>query len=244
MNCNNTIEFEIDSVINMLKYALSESHSIDTLNCDTSAESDNTESSIFEMTKILFKKINITFKALSKIIKILLLLVNDEKYQDSINHDIRFPPDMDTLIIVLGTFDKAFTHEITEQLFYMLSFPAYSDLYKISNINSLLIPFVANGDINYKSLNLDYSKFINIVKDFTCDVLNLNTDFEYSDIIETVIGSDVNQLEPDPESDKEAGVPEVNQLESGPESDKEAGVPEVNQLEPESDLNSCLVPPS
>jgi len=131
----------------------------------------------------LFKKINMTFKALKFILKNLISNIDEENYKKALNNDIKFPKDMDSLTIIIGAFDKAFSDDNIESLFNIVDFHSYSDLYTISEINALLIPFVADDKIKTEKLKKDYIEFTGIVKEFICDVLNLNDSLDNSIII-------------------------------------------------------------
>ena len=131
----------------------------------------------------LFKKINMTFKALKFILKNLISNVNEENYKKALNNEIKFPKDIDSLTIIIGAFDKAFSDDNIESLFNIVDFHSYSDLYTISEINALLIPFVADDKIKTEKLKNDYIEFTEIVKEFVCNVLNLNDNLDNSIII-------------------------------------------------------------
>lgn len=209
MEFANHIKNENQNVIEMLKYALLENTKlrqlqetlktlnelkINSKNIDEQPDNDYLKIDEMKETEIkipnysesqnLFKKINLTFKSLSLLLKILLLRIDEKKYQDAKDQKIIFPPNIDTMAIIIGTFNEAFSNDVSEMLFNILSFPAYDDLYNISNINTLLIPFVANDQINEKILKSDFDEFIILVKDFACEVLSLNTNLEPNDIVE------------------------------------------------------------
>jgi hypothetical protein len=138
-------------------------------------------------TTDIFKKIILLFKGLSDLLKILLLQINNENYQLAASEKIKFPDNIETLIIVMGTFDEAFDENVMRMLFNIIDFPEYNELYTISKINYLLIPFVANGDIKKDCLVADFNKFCVLVKSFVRYALNLNDDLEqYNNIIETI----------------------------------------------------------
>lgn len=188
-----TIEYEKSNAINMLKFALCKDEKIEKLQNMLDILKDveyklNPDIDIptTNEPQQLFKKINLLFKGLSNLIKILLLQINEKQYQDAKNQKIIFPHDMDTLIIILGTFDKAFNEELTEMLFQIISFPMFTDLYNISNINTMLIPFVADEKINKILLKKDFDEFSGLVRDFACGVLNLNINLDPYDWIDVV----------------------------------------------------------
>lgn len=188
-----TIEHEKSITIDMLKYALCNDAKTEKLQNMLNSLKDieyklNPDIDIptTNEPQQLFKKINLLFKGLSNLIKILLLQINDKQYQDAKDQKIIFPHDIETLTIILGTFNKAFNEELIEMLFQIISYPAFTDLYNISNINTLLVPFVADDKINKILLKKDFDKFSILVKDFACEVLNLNTDFDPYDWVDVV----------------------------------------------------------
>lgn len=160
---NNSNEKVIKSIIvDMLKYS---THPIEILNS-------------YETKINLFKKINFTFQSLNKLIKLLLLRIDDKNYQMANDQKIIFPYDLNTLIVILGTFDRAFSYEHKQLLFNILTFPEYEILYKISNINSNMIPFVIDDQTDYSKINDNFKKFNILVTNFACNILNLNTEYE------------------------------------------------------------------
>lgn len=188
-----TSDANISSTIDMLKFALYKDEKIDKLQdiLNNLKEINYTLDSKIDIPSVnishqLFKKINLLFKSLSNLIKILLLRIDDEQYQDAKDQKIIFPHDIETLIIILGTFDKAFNEELTDILFQIISWPTFGDLYNISSINTMLIPFVADDKIDEILLKKDFDDFSILVKDFACEVLNLNIDFEPHNWIEAV----------------------------------------------------------
>jgi hypothetical protein len=188
-----TIKHESSITIDMLKFALCKDEKTEKLHDMLNSLKEvnytlNSEITIptTSNTHQLFKKINLLFKSLSNLIKILLLRIDDEQYQKAKDQKIIFPHDMETLIIILGTFNKAFSEDLIEMLFQIISCPTFTDLYNISNVNTLLIPFVADDKINEDLLKKDFADFSILAKDFACEVLNLNTDFEPYNWIEVV----------------------------------------------------------
>jgi hypothetical protein len=126
----------------------------------------------------LFKKISMLFKILKSLLKHLILQINEENYQEIHINDVKFPKSIDQLIIIIGLFNKAFNQETTALLYDIVSFNNYTDFVSISEINYMLIPFVADGDIKTEKLFQDFGEFKLIVRDFACEVLNLNTNFD------------------------------------------------------------------
>lgn len=134
----------------------------------------------------LIKKINMTFKSLCHILKILLLKVDDELYQRANTDRVIFPENLDKLTLIVGTFNKAFNEDIIESLYNLVSLETYTNLYKISNINSLLVSFVIDDDhkLNVEMLLSDYLEAIPYIKDFVCLALDVDTDLNDHSIIE------------------------------------------------------------
>jgi hypothetical protein len=157
-------------VIEMLKYSI--------------GSSDNLIKDEIRTPEILFKKINFTFMGLSNLIKIRLLQINEENYQKANDQKILFPNDLNTLIIILATFDKAFNHDHKQFLFNLVSFHGFDILYKISKINPELHPFIIDEKTDYTKISNDFDEFNLIVTEFACDILNVNTDFETHNIVE------------------------------------------------------------
>ena len=149
----------------------------------------NVDNSISETD--LLKKINMTFKSLCHVLKILLLKVDDEMYQKANDNKIIFPETIDKLTFILGTFHKAFNNDMIESLYNILSHESYSNLYKISNINSLLVSFVIDEEhkLNVGLLVSDYLEVIPHIKDFVCTALNVDTDLNEHSIIEETSNS-------------------------------------------------------
>lgn len=140
---------------------------------------------------LIFKKISLLFQALSELLKFIIIQVNDERYQKAIDEKIEFPTNVDQLIIVIGCYGDAFTQDMQEDLFQILEMNSFKEIYTIAKINHVMIPFVANDKIDIKLLEADYIKLSEVVKNFACDVLNVNTDFENGSIIECIDYNDM-----------------------------------------------------
>jgi hypothetical protein len=154
----------------MLKYIFADSHILKTFSKKPEEEHvDNQD---------LFKKISMTFKILKELIRNTVMKIKEDQYQQVIDSELKFPEDTERLSLVVGVFHKAFNDEITELLFKIVDFHHYQDFRSISEINYMLIPFVANDAIDVKSLTQDFEEFKLIVRDFACEVLNLNINFE------------------------------------------------------------------
>lgn len=137
-----------------------------------------------EIAQNLFKQINMIFKGLENVIKILFLQVDDEIYHQHIDRKLSFPKDLDILILMIGTFDKAFNEDLIELLYQIITFPKYDELYTISQINFTMIDFVADDNIDVCKVQNDLNEFKKIVKYFICEALDINTDFEPHDMFE------------------------------------------------------------
>jgi hypothetical protein len=132
----------------------------------------------------IFKKINIIFSVLSDLLRFAIMGISDERYQKVIDEKVIFPKTLDKLICIVGCYNKAFTQDIQEELFNIVDMPIFIHLYTISEIDHKMIPFVANDKINAEILKVDYLKFSKIVKNLSCELLDINTDFESDCIIE------------------------------------------------------------
>jgi len=66
----------------------------------------------------------------------------------------------------------------------------------IANINHNMIAFVANDKINVDLLTVDYVEFAEMVQNFACGVLDVNTDFDHDSVVEW-IDKDDDQIEED-----------------------------------------------
>lgn len=158
-------------IINMFKYSLFNIN-------DTIAYND------------IFKKIEILFKGLCYILRDLLLKVDEKIYQDIKDKEISFPKNIEALIFTVATFDKAFDHDLIGLLFNVVSFPEYPEIYKISKIKPIMVPFVIDENIDLQNLLSDYRKFIIVVREFVTKVYNLNSNLDESII--THIDKDTN----------------------------------------------------
>ena len=50
----------------------------------------------------IFKKINVLFTVLSSLLKFMIIKINDERYQKVVDEKIKFPRNLDALIVVIG----------------------------------------------------------------------------------------------------------------------------------------------
>lgn len=145
---------------------------------DEIAESNNNE------LNMLFKKIKLNFYILEDLIKYQILKIDDERYQKIMDEKIKFPRNMDSLILIMGGYGDAFDHDIQSELLKIIDLPFFNDLISISEINTIMIPFVANDEISLPVLKKDYEHFSTVVKYLACDILGIYTDFTTESIYE------------------------------------------------------------
>ena len=132
---------------------------------------------------IIFKKIKILFNVIGDLIKYSIIQVDDPQYQKVESEKIICPETIDKLIVIMGVYSKAFNRELEETFYKMVNLPYYQDLYKISSINFLMIPFVADDNIDSEKLMDDYKKFSYVVRNLVYDILGV-TDFEEDTLFE------------------------------------------------------------
>ena len=132
----------------------------------------------------IFKKINVLFTALSSLLKFMIIKVNDERYQKAVDEKIKFPRNLDALIVVIGCYSDAFSKDFQEELFNIVELHSFAEMSAIANINHNMIAFVANDKINVDLLTADYLEFAEMVQNFACGVLDVNTDFDHDSVIE------------------------------------------------------------
>ena len=166
----------------------------DIIPVDTQPETDNpqkeTDNAKIDKLNCLFKKINILFKILADLLKYNISKIDNDRYKNVNDEKIKFPKTIDSLILIIGCYGDAFSYDDQEELFNILELPSYSDLYTISEIPISMIPFVANNKINLDALTNDYIIFSEKVLNFSCRILNINTDLEQDFIIENTIKTD------------------------------------------------------
>ena len=163
----------------------------DIIQADTQNETDirqtETDNSKIDKLNCLFKKINILFKILADLLKYNISKIDNDRYKNVNDEKIKFPKTIDSLILIIGCYGDAFSYDDQEELFNILELSSYNDLYTISEIPIDMIPFVANNKIDIESLNTDYIKFSEKVLNFSCRLLNINTELEQDFIIENTI---------------------------------------------------------
>ena len=134
----------------------------------------------------IFKKINVLFTALSSLLKFMIIKVNDERYQKAVDEKIKFPRNLDALIVVIGCYSVAFSKDFQEELFNIVELHSFAEMSAIANINHNMIAFVANDKINVDLLTVDYVEFAEMVQNFACGVLDVNTDFDHDSVVEWI----------------------------------------------------------
>jgi hypothetical protein len=149
-------------------------------------EAEDTEANETELN-CLFKKINILFTILADLLKYNIAKIDDDRYRNVSDEKIKFPKTIDALVLIIGCYGNAFSSDDQEELFNILELSSYNDLYTISEIPIDMIPFVANNKIDIESLNTDYINFSEKVLNFSCRVLNINTELEQDFIVENTI---------------------------------------------------------
>ena len=166
----------------------------DIIQADTQNETDirqtETDNSKIDKLNCLFKKINILFKILADLLKYNISKIDNDRYKNVNDEKIKFPKTIDSLILIIGCYGDAFSYDDQEELFNILELPSYRDLYTISEIPISMIPFVANNKIDLEALTNDYIIFSEKVLNFSCRILNVNTDLEQDFIIENTIKTD------------------------------------------------------
>ncbi len=104
--------------------------------------------------------------------------IDDEKYKNIYDEKVKFPESVDKLILIIGCYGDAFTQEYSEILYSILNLECFADLYSIANIHQNMIPFVATDKLDFEALSQDYDIFSEKAKNFACEILEVNTDFE------------------------------------------------------------------
>jgi len=150
---------------------------------DTQASQDAHESKIIE-SAIMFKKINILFSAMSDILKYNITKIDGDKYKKVADEQVMFPKNLDSLIIIMGCYSDAFNEDVHQDLYNIVDLSFYESFYNISQINSSMIPFIVNDEIDSDKLKVDYNIFAEKVLNFVCNTLNVNTDLDDEFLIE------------------------------------------------------------
>jgi hypothetical protein len=133
---------------------------------------------------ILFKKIHMYFAVLKDLLKYCIIKININKYKKILDETFEFPKSLDEMISVIGFYSDAFTPDVIESLFNIITYKTYNELYSIGTINTRMIEFVVDDDVNKEVLTKDFLEFAELGKFLASDILKLNTDLEPYDIIE------------------------------------------------------------
>ena len=134
----------------------------------------------------LFKKIKILFLILEDLLKLKIIKVNEDRYRKVLDEKIKFPKNIDSLIIIMGCYSEAFDYEYQSIILNIIDLPFFNDMVSIADIHVNMIPFVANDKINLFSLKTDFNSFSLMVRNLACDILEVNTDFTKESMIETI----------------------------------------------------------
>lgn len=132
----------------------------------------------------LFKKIKILFLILEDLLKLKIIHINEDRYQKVLDEKIKFPKNIDSLIIIMGCYSEAFDYEYQANILNIIDLPFFNDMVSIADIHVNMIPFVANDKINLFSLKNDFNSFSSVVRNLACDILEVNTDFTKESMIE------------------------------------------------------------
>ena len=118
------------------------------------------------------------FQIMQDLLKFLIIHVDDEKYQLAMYEKIKFPKSIDELIIIIGCYSDAFSPDIIEELFTIVDLHSYKELYKIGLLDTRIIPYMTENQINIEILKADYLELSELIHIFACTLLNVNIDFE------------------------------------------------------------------
>lgn len=131
----------------------------------------------------VFKKIQTLFYILLDVLKYRIVQIDEPNYQKVESEKLNFINSESDLILIMGCYYKAFNQDIEETLFHLINVDYYSDFINISGINLHMMPFVADDKIDMNKLMADYTEFSNIIRNFTCDILEINTDLTTETLI-------------------------------------------------------------
>ena len=148
---------------------------------DNFTQDNNVEK--IDLLKKLFKKIIMCFNVLKFIIIFRMMKVNNDGGKinpEKLKHEnVILPKNIDELVFMVANYPETF--DGMEKDFYdMVNLPFYKDLYSIGHLNSKLISFIVDDTIDIKKLSDDYIIFVNYIKNLSCDVFNLTSEFEES----------------------------------------------------------------
>jgi len=191
---SNENDFDLESTLNFLTnqildrfkfvFRVETPNMIRHLNKNENESQNVEEPQNVEESRLLFKKIHILFSILKDLLKYCIMQVDTKKYSKIVDEKFDFPQSPDALSSIIGFYSDAFTPDVVEGLFNIVTVDTYPELHCIGIINVNMIPFVADGKINTELLNADFISFAKLVKLLACDILGLNTDLEPHDIIE------------------------------------------------------------
>ena len=134
---------------------------------------------------LIFKQIRLLFGIIADLIKFSILKIDEPFYKKIEDEKVTYPKDINSLTVIMGIYHKAFSDFIKETLFNLVDLSYYNDLYNISQIDSLMIPFVVDDEsINKNKLFSDYNDFVNNVKSLVCSILEVNTNFNHKSIMD------------------------------------------------------------
>jgi hypothetical protein len=145
---------------------------------------ENDQNSNKHQLCILFKKIHMYFAVLKDLLKYCIIKININKYKKILDETFEFPKSVDEMISIIGFYSDAFTPDMIESLFNIITYKTYTELYSIGSINTKMIEFVVDDDVDKKVLTEDFLEFAELGKFLASDILKLNTDLEPYDIIE------------------------------------------------------------
>jgi hypothetical protein len=151
---------------------------------DQKIEVENDQKSNKHQLCLLFKKIHMYFAVLKDLLKYCIIKININKYKKILDETFEFPKSLDEMISIIGFYSDAFTPDVIESLFNIITYKTYNELYSIGTINTNMIEFVVDDDVNKEVLTKDFLEFAELGKFLASDILKLNTDLEPHDIIE------------------------------------------------------------
>jgi hypothetical protein len=134
---------------------------------------------------LIFKQIRLLFGIIADLIKFSILKIDEPLYKKVEDEKVMYPKDINSLAVIMGIYNKAFSDFIKESLFNLVDLSYYKDLYNISQIDPLMIPFVVDDEsINKNKLFIDYNDFVNNIRSLVCSILDVNTNFKHESIMD------------------------------------------------------------
>jgi hypothetical protein len=122
------------------------------------------------------KELNIIMNILSRLLKYMIIKVDNEKHKELIDKKVVFPENEDTMIVMLAFYEESFDDKIKDMFFNLVTMENYTTIYSMSNINHLLAPFVIDDSFNKDLFARDYLIFCSFVKEMIGHVFKLNAD--------------------------------------------------------------------